>query len=96
LIQVIVGKIFESIARFIVQSEKRFKRHNIIPVSYEDLDESKQGTMDKIYKELGVANFQVCTNMKKQNPEKLEKLIVNYSELKREFSGTQWEYLFAE
>lgn len=50
--------------------------------------------MDKIYKELGVADFRVSTYMKKQNPEKLEDLIINYSELKKEFSGTKWEYLF--
>jgi LPS sulfotransferase NodH len=87
---------FESISGYIEQTEKRFKDHKIIPVVYEDLDKDKQTIMDRIYKNLGVANFKVATYMKKQNPEKLEDLIVNYSDLKREFSGTKWEYLFEE
>lgn len=85
---------FESISGYIEKTEKRFKEHKIIPVLYENLDKDKQGTMDRIYGELGVANFKVATNMKKQNPEKLEDLIINFSELKKEFAGTKWEYLF--
>ncbi len=50
--------------------------------------------MDKIFSELGVADFKVTTYMRKQNPEKLENLIVNFKELKDKFSGTNWEYLF--
>ena len=61
---------------------------------YEDLDRDKQTIINRIYKDLGVGDFKVATYMKKQNSKKLEDLIVNYSELKREFSGPKWEYLF--
>ena len=87
---------FESISGYIEQTEKRFKSHKIIPVVYEDLDKDKQTTMGRIYKNLDVADFKVNTYMKKQNPEKLKDLITNYSDLKKEFSDTKWEYLFDE
>lgn len=85
---------FESISEYITETEKRFKDHNIIPVVYEDMDKDKQETMDRIFRELEVTDFKVSTYMKKQNPEKPKDLILNFSELKKAFSGTKWEYLF--
>lgn len=87
-------KNFESISTYIEDTEQRFKDHQIIPVVYEELDKDKQATMDRIFRELKVPDLKVSTCMKKQNPEKLEDLILNFPELKKEFAGTKWEYLF--
>lgn len=85
---------FESVANYRDQTEQRFKTHKVIAMIYEDLAQSKQKTMDKVFQELGVADFKVSTNMKKQNPESLKELVVNYSEIKDRFKNTEWEFLF--
>ena len=87
---------FESINAYIDQTENQFKNHEIISVVYEDLDDNKQEEMNRLYNELGLEEMEVSTFMKKQNSEKLSELILNYSELKQDFNGTKWEYLFTE
>ncbi len=87
-------KNFESIDGFIGRTEKRFKDHKIISVVYEELNKDMQSTIDPIYKELGVTDYKVTTNMKRQNPEPLQELVINYFEIKERFKNTRWAYLF--
>jgi len=87
---------FESIDEYIQQTNSQFKEHKLISIVYEDLDADKQKEINRLYRELGVQEIQISTIMKRQNPENLEELIVNYWEVKSAFSGTKWEYLFYE
>ena len=50
--------------------------------------------MTNVYSSLGLVFESIETVMKKQNPEPLSNLIENYHELKKQFSNTEWEYLF--
>lgn len=85
---------FERTEGYIRNTNSTYKNHKIISVIYEDLDHDKQKEMSRIFKELGVDDKKVNTNMKKQNPEKLEDLIANYEELKREFKDSRWKFFF--
>ncbi|GAB2778709.1 hypothetical protein [Salinimicrobium soli] len=85
---------FKTIEKYYQETKKRFKSHKIIPVFYEDLSRNKQKEMNSLFKEFGVLPYEVSSTMIKQNPENLNDLIINYYELKEQFSGTKWERFF--
>ncbi len=50
--------------------------------------------MTRIYNALKVPDFKVSTYMKRQNPEELHELILNFQELKEYFKDSEWEGFF--
>lgn len=86
----------EKIDRLESDTKKRFRDHNLIPVSYEELSTDKNATMNRVYKELNVTELEIQTNLKKQNPEKLQDLVLNYEELRKYLSNTRWDFCFEE
>ncbi len=85
---------FKKIKSFEEKTRNDFSDRNYIEVSYEDLISNRKKTMTNVYSSLGLVFESIETVMKKQNPEPLSNLIENYHELKKQFSNTEWEYLF--
>ena len=85
---------FEKIYNYESETVQRFKEHNFIEIDYQDLNSNKEKVISSIFEKFGVPNEQVEAVNKKQNAEPLEKLIENYSELKKSFANTKWAYLF--
>jgi LPS sulfotransferase NodH len=76
--------------------DQMLKQHPLTCVYYEDLVRDPEGTYRKITDFLGVKYLKPITNLRRQNPEKLRDLVTNYDELKKSFSGTDWQDLFEE
>lgn len=88
---------FESQYNTTRQIEQKFKNHKIIEVYYSDLVNKKQETMNRIFNFLDTEPiFLPDPVLKKQNPERLSELILNFESLKSEFQHTPWESFFDE
>jgi LPS sulfotransferase NodH len=86
----------EEIDRLEFQTKERFRDHKIIPMIYEELSADKNKAMNRIYKDLNVTVMEIQTNLKKQNPEKLQDLVLNYEELRNYLSNTRWDFCLEE
>ena len=87
---------FETISTFETNARQTFNDREIIEVTYEDLSTDYSQVMSRVLKQLNLPNEELVTVLKKQNPEPLKKLILNYEELKDSFNSTKWKYLFNE
>lgn len=87
---------FKKIKDYEKTTNKRFQDHQIIPVTYEELAENKQQTISRIFRDLELQDFSVVSGMKRQNPETLSELVVNYEELNAYFNNTRWTNFFTE
>lgn len=87
---------FEQTRQWEASGAQRFAGHPLISVYYEDLVRQPEAVFSKITDFLGVAYVQPKTALKKQNPERLRDLLVNYGELKEAFSGTEWQDFFED
>jgi poly-gamma-glutamate capsule biosynthesis protein CapA/YwtB (metallophosphatase superfamily) len=62
-----------------------------------NLELKKEANYAKIIEFLGLnQDIKPKTNLKKQNPESLRKLVKNYDYLKEAFVGTEWHDFFEE
>lgn len=88
---------FETITSYEERTRAQFQdRENYIECTYEDLAADNQGTMNKIFAKLNLPVEEVTTVLKKQNPEPMKNLIVNYDSLQESFANTKWSYLFQD
>ncbi|MCG9973014.1 sulfotransferase [Christiangramia crocea] len=87
---------FEEIEDYENITRLNFQRHNYLEVYYEDLIENRQLEINRILSSLNLPVDVLTANNKQQNPEGLNELINNYSELKIKFENSKWEYLFEE
>jgi hypothetical protein len=71
-----------------------FASHPIIEVAYEEIVASRDDTFARLEQFLGVKPGPVSTTLRRQNPEPLQQLISNYSELREAFAGTPEESFF--
>lgn len=76
------------------EADEIFARVPKITVSYEDLIADRVNECQRVFNFLGLENCTISTDLSKQNPESLRTLILNYDELKAEFSGTKWDSFF--
>jgi LPS sulfotransferase NodH len=76
------------------QGDRKFGHHLILDIYYEDLVKNPQSEYKKITELLNLRYKKPKTIFKKQNPEKLSKLIVNYKELKAVFEKSEWKSFF--
>lgn len=72
----------------------RFDESRTLQVYYEDLVGNYDGQFRRIASFLEVEPHQPRTDLKRQNPEPLDKLIVNYDALKEHFANTEWAVYF--
>jgi LPS sulfotransferase NodH len=87
---------FEKTRKWEKNGDKMFKNHPFLTVYYEDLAQNKEKTFRKITDFLGIKYAKPKTFLKKQNNRKLKEIILNYDELKKDFSKTKWASFFNE
>ncbi|MFD0977951.1 sulfotransferase domain-containing protein [Salinimicrobium gaetbulicola] len=85
---------FEEIKAYQEKTDSMFSKHKLIPLTYEDLAKDRRKVINGLYRALGLDRFERDSELKKQNPEPLEDLILNYQELKNHFYGSKWEIYF--
>ena len=74
---------------------ERFYDKECMEITYEELVSSSEAK-NRIQDFLGVSTHWLTTPLKKQNRGALSDLILDYTELKERFVGSDWEYLFDE
>ena len=77
-----------------LEGDRRFGDHALLDVYYEDLVCEAQANFRKVTEFLNVPFVEPITHLRKQNPEPLTNLLVNYDELRSAFSGTEWQNFF--
>lgn len=71
--------------------DELFQNHQRFYLSYEELLSEKDLTLNKLQRFLNVKPYTLFTLLKKQNPEPLSQLIINFSELEKALDGTPWQ-----
>jgi LPS sulfotransferase NodH len=77
-----------------LEGDRRFGAHRRLELYYEDLVSDAQATFQKVTEFLNVPYVEPTIQLRKQNPEPLKDLLVNYDELKAAFSETHWQQCF--
>jgi len=85
---------FQKISNYEEHTRRAFSNHPYTEIYYENLAEDPISTAYELYEFLGLSKKEVVVKNKKQNPEKLSELIMNYEDLKQQFLGTPWEVHF--
>ena len=73
-----------------------FENHPLVEIFYEDLARDYSVVMRQVQEFLGVPPEDVQPQTFKQSSQPLTQVISNYVELKKRFSGTEWEAFFEE
>ncbi len=76
----------------------RFPNHPYIELSFEELIQNKEGQLSRIYSFLGLEYKkieQTKINLKRQNPEDLRELILNYDDLVEKISHSEFKKLLS-
>ncbi|MDF9799827.1 LPS sulfotransferase NodH [Catalinimonas alkaloidigena] len=68
-----------------------FQNHQRLYLSYEELLSEKGLTLNKVQRFLNVKPRILFTLLKKQNPEPLSQLIINFNELEKALNDTPWQ-----
>jgi len=89
-------KEFEQIASWENDTRSMFGNHPFFELSYEELIGKREMMMNEVSNFLDVKKFNFKSKLKKQNPENLSKLILNFKELETALTNTQYEYLLKE
>lgn len=76
--------------------EKRFPEHPYMHLTYEQLTADLQKQMNSILDFLEMSRMTVKSTLKKQNPEPLSELILNYGELSKQLLNSEFSYLLEE
>ena len=75
-----------------------FPNHPYLELSYEELIQDKEGQLSRIYSFLGLENKEIektKINLKRQNPEGLRELIINYDDLVEKISHSEFKNLLS-
>jgi LPS sulfotransferase NodH len=73
---------------------ERFKGHQKIDVSYEDMVENLDGEYGRVLAFLGIKYRPPRTDFKKQRTKNMRDLVTDYDSLKAGFANTEWESFF--
>lgn len=76
--------------------EEMLAGHPIFPVSYEDMTPDPQEEFARAQSFLGVTPSKLRVAFVRQNPQKLEELIENYTELRNSLRGGPAEWMFSD
>lgn len=85
---------FEEITAYKEKTNKIFANHSLLHISYEELSGNTREVIDNLYNKLGVKPYRRDSQLKKQNPESIKELVLNFEDLKKEFKGSRWETFF--
>jgi len=75
---------------------RMFRVQPLLEVVYEDFVADPQVQFRRITDFLGLPYRPPQTSLRRQNPEPLRRLVINFEELAREFSGTEWAAFFSD
>lgn len=75
-------------------SKENFPNHHYFETSYETVTGDYQSTVNELFNFLALKPIRVKSELRRQNPEKIEDLITNYDELKSHLSNSGYAYLF--
>lgn len=79
------------------QARQRFKDRAVLEIYYEDLVADFDRVVTEAITFIGAKEWdRAKVNLRKQNPEPMRDLILNYDELKRAFAKTPWRAYFDE
>jgi LPS sulfotransferase NodH len=87
---------FEQTTQWQRQGEARFKEHDSLKISYEELTRDADTAFARVCRFLGLDYRRPATSFKKQNPEQLSALVENFGELRERFRGSRWQEYFEE
>lgn len=77
----------------------KYPQHDYIELFYEDLVENTDEELDRLFAFLALESQQIekrKVNLKKQNPEKMKNLVINYEELERAIGHSEFADLLVE
>lgn len=87
-------RVFTGTRAMEAEGDRKFAGHPVLEVHYENLVSDTFPTYSRITGFLGVEDWRPRTDLVRQNPEPLSRLIANYEELKEAFAATRWAGLF--
>ena len=76
------------------ETQAKFVNNPVLELTYEDLTSDYYTQMLRVQEFLEVEPVELQPLTNRQNPETLEKLIINYEDLKKQFAGSEWEVFF--
>lgn len=86
---------FEKTRAWETQADEMFGMHELLQLSYEDLTSDYLNQMQRVQDFLGVGPIELQPQTRRQNPESLRELIINYDELAGQFTDTKWQDFFS-
>ena len=87
---------FNKIRKWETETRNYFLNHEFFEISYEDLEFKKDLVLKDLLNFMNIRFYKTSSNVQKQNTEKLEELIINYTELKTDLEQTEWAYILKE
>ena len=87
---------YEYTKKCINRINAEFKNHSILNLTYEELNTDQEMAMKKVFDFLGVSYQKVTCSLKKQNTERIEDLVSNFSELSRALEGSDLESMLMD
>jgi hypothetical protein len=85
---------FERRERELAEFDRRFSRHPLLPVRYEELCGDYEAAVGRVQAFLGVSPQPLQPGTTRDRPRRLRDAIANYDELCRTFAATRWAAFF--
>ena len=89
-------RVLEKNEKHIEKVKNQFQQHKMIDVFYEDLVDNRSKTMERVFDFLNVSNYDSKTDLLKQNPEKMNDLIMNHEELVEKLINSKYSFMLEE
>lgn len=87
---------FEQTRRWENEFDTRFAQHPLFNLSYEDLSADPASVVSKLQAFLSLESQPLTAKTHKQSSMRLSAEIINFTELKKRFSGSPWESFFED
>lgn len=82
--------------KWIEDTNKKYRKNQILEIFYEDLVTKPKKTLSEIYSFIGVSNHKSETKLQKQNPEKIKDLVLNYDEIEMKLVKTAYAHMLID
>lgn len=81
---------------YIQKTQKAFKNHDLYEVSYQELVTNRANTMECIFNFLQVSKFAPKSDLKRQNPEPIKDIVLNYDEVYSKLVNTDYAFMLED
>lgn len=89
-----IRRVFDQTREWERWGDARFAQHSIHNLYYEDLGRDPDATLEPVLEWFDLPPAQLSTDFRRQNPEPLGRLIVNFDELRTQFRGDPLQEYF--